>query len=66
MAQDEYCSAASCSDPNYVAAMHANLQVGRATHVDAEGVLMPWKADNAFFWRDEYDTLACAFAAAAA
>ena len=46
--------------------MHANLQVGRATHVDAEGVLMPWKADNAFFWRDEYDTLACAFAAAAA
>lgn len=30
------------TDPNYVAAMHANLQ-----------------ADNAFFWRDEYDTLAC-------
>eukprot|EP00439_Symbiodinium_sp_Y106_P057067 s2916_g8.t1 len=30
------------TDPNYVAAMHANLQ-----------------ADNAFFWRDEHDTLAC-------
>eukprot|EP00439_Symbiodinium_sp_Y106_P060079 s2916_g8.t2 len=31
------------TDPNYVAAMHANLQAGH----------------NAFFWRDEHDTLAC-------